>query len=69
MPINVFDISSNISEIGIHASLFVQKPYFRTYYIEIIIEEDIDWKNQTRFKNLSDPISVREVGLENYVDN
>ena len=46
MPINVFGNSSNISDNKIDTSLFVQKPYLRTNYIEKNIEEDIDLKNQ-----------------------
>ena len=60
MPINVFGNSSNNSVKKINSSLFVQKPYLRTNYIEADIEEDIDLKNQFRIKNLPDPISIRE---------
>ena len=47
MPINVFG-NSNSNDNGnkIDTSLFVQKPYLRTNYIESEIEEDIDLKNQ-----------------------
>ena len=69
MPINVFGNSSNNSEQKIDTSLFVQKPYLRTNYIESNIEEDIDLKNQYRIKNAPDPISTREVCSKNYVDN
>ena len=69
MPINVFGNSSNNSEQKIDTSLFVQKPYLRTNYIESNIEEDIDLKNQYRIKNVPDPISIREVCNKNYVDN
>ena len=50
MPINVFGTSSSSYEIGnkIDTSLFVQKPYLRTNYIESTIEEDIDLKNHFR---------------------
>ena len=61
MPINVFGKSSNNSEQKIDTSLFVQKPYLRTNYIEANIEEDIDLKNQFRIKNVSDPISIRSL--------
>ena len=44
MPISVFRNSSNNSEHQIDTSLFVQKPYLRTNYIESNIEEDIDLK-------------------------
>ena len=70
MPINVFG-NSNSNDNGnkIDTSLFVQKPYLRTNYIEANIEEDIDFKNQFRIKNLPDPISIREAASKNYVDN
>ena len=50
MPINVFGNSSNNSDNKIDNSMFVQKPYLRTNYIEANIEEDIDLKNQYRRK-------------------
>ena len=46
MPINVFGNSSHDKNNKIDTSLFVQKPYLRTIYIESNIEEDIDLKNQ-----------------------
>ena len=69
MPINVFGNSSNNSEQKIDTSLFVQKPFLRTNYIEANIEEDIDLKNQYRIKNLPDPISIKEAASKNYVDS
>ena len=69
MPINVFGNSSNNSEQKIDTSLFVQKPYLRTNYIESNIEEDIDLKNQFRIKNVPDPTNIREAASKNYVDN
>ena len=69
MPINVFGNNSNFSDKKIDTSLFVQKPYLRTNYIESNIEEDIDLKNQFRIKILPDPISIREPASKNYVDN
>ena len=69
MPINVFGISSNNSDNKIDTSLFVQKPYLRTNYIESNIEEDINLKNQYRIKNIPDPISLGEAASKNYVDN
>ena len=68
MPINVFGNSSNNSVKKIDTSLFVQKPYLRTNYVEANIEEDIDLKNQYRIKNLPDPISIREPASKHYVD-
>ena len=44
----VFGNSSNNSDIKIGTSLFVQKPYLRTNYIEANIEEDVDLKSQYR---------------------
>ena len=70
MPINVFGNSSNnFDNNKIDTSLFVQKPYLRTNYIEADIEEDIDLKNQYRIKNLPDPISIGEAASKNYIDN
>ena len=70
MPINVFGNSnSNNSDNKIDTSLFVQKPYLRTNYIESNIEEDIDLKNQLRIKNLPDPISIGEPVSKQYLDN
>ena len=57
-----------ILKIKLITSLFVQKPYFRTIYIESNIEEDMHMKSQYRFKNLKDPISIRETASRNYVD-
>ena len=69
MPINVFGNSSINTEQKIDTSLFVQKPYLRANYIEANIEEDINLKNQYRFRNLLDPINMREAASKNYVDN
>ena len=69
MPNNVFGNSSNNSDNKIDTSLFVQKPYLRSNYIEANIGEDIDLKNQYRIKILPDSISIREVCSKNYVDN
>ena len=69
MPTNVIGNSSNNSDNKTATSLFVQKPYLRTNYIESNIEEDIDIKNQFRIKNLPDPLSIREAASKTYVDN
>ena len=49
MPTNVFG-NSNSNDNGnkIDTSLFEQKPYLRTNFIEANIEEDFDLKNQYR---------------------
>ena len=69
MPINVFGNFSHDKKNKIDISLFVQKPYLWTNYIEANVEEDIDLKNQFRIKNIPDPISIREATTKNYVDN
>ena len=69
MPINVFGNSSINSDNKIDNSMFVQKPYLRTNYIECNIGEDIDLKNQFRIKSLPDLLSIREAASKNYVDN
>ena len=70
MPINVFGNSSNNNNDNkIDTSLFVQKPYLRSNYIEANIEEDIDLKNQYKIKNLIDPLNLHDACNKNYVDN
>ena len=48
MPVNVFGNSSSINDNvnKFDTSLFVQKPYLRSNFIEANIEEDIDLQNQ-----------------------
>ena len=60
MPINLFG-NSNGNNIGnkIDTSLFVQKPFLRTNYIEAH-KEDIDLKDQNKFKNLPDPTNIQD---------
>ena len=50
------------------ASNFVQKLYLNSNYIESNFEEDFDLKKY-RFKNLPDPISIREAASEKYIEN
>ena len=70
MPINVIgNNNSNNSDNKIDTSLFVQKPYLRTNYIEANIEEDIDLKNQYRIKNLPDPTNLQDACNKKYIDN
>ena len=70
MPINVFGNSnSNNSDNEIDTSLFVQKPYRRSNFIEANIEEDIDSKNEYRIKSLPNPTSMGEPVSKDYVDN
>ena len=68
MPINVFGNSLNNSDKKIDTSLFVQKPYLRSNYMESNIEEDIYVKNQNRRKNLPFPTSIKEAASKDYVD-
>ena len=51
MPINVFGNYSKNSDHKIITSLFVQKRYLRTNYIESNIEEDIDLEINKDLKN------------------
>ena len=69
MPIKVFGNSSSSHDNGnkIDTSI-VQKPQFRTNFIESNIDEDIDLKNQFRIKNSPDPIGIRKSASKNYVD-
>ena len=69
MPINVFGNSSHDNNNKIDTSLFVQKPYLRTKYIEANKKEDIDLKNQFRIKNLPDPTNLQDACNKNYIDD
>ena len=71
MPINVFGNRSASYDKGnkLDTSLFVRKPYLRTYFIESNIEEDILPKKQYRIKNIPDSVSIREAASKSYVDN
>ena len=70
MAINVFGNSANWYDNGkkIDTSVFVQKLYLRTYYIESNIEDN-DLKSQYRIKSLPDPISTSEPASKIYVDS
>ena len=68
MPINVFGNCSNNSDNKNDTSLFVQRLYLRTNYIESSIEEDIELKNQYRIKNLPDPTNIQHACTKNYAD-
>ena len=66
MPMNVFGKSnSNDNGSKIDTSLFVQKPYLRTNYVESIIKEDIDLKNEYKNVNLPNPISSQNACSKN----
>ena len=61
--------NSNDNGSKIDTSLFVEKPYLRSNYIESNNEEDIDLTIQFRIKNLPNPISIREACSKKYVEN
>ena len=69
MTINVFGKSSHGNNNKIDTSLFVQKPYLRSNYIESNIEEDINLKNQYKIINLQGPSDKNDACNKNYVDN
>ena len=50
MPINVFGNSSHENNNRIDTSIFVQKPYLRTIYLESSIKEDVDLKITSELK-------------------
>ena len=69
MPIKVFGNASNNSQNEIDISLFVQKPYLRTNYLESNIEEDINLKNQDKIINIPNPTNIQDACTKNYVDD
>ena len=70
MPINVFgNSSSTYDKNKIDTSLFVQKPFLRTNYIESNIEENITMKNQFKIKNLPYPEENSDAVCKSYVDS
>ena len=71
MPINVFGNRSSSHGEGnkIDTSLFVQKPYLRTNYIESNLGQDIDLKNQFIIKNLPCPVEKSDAVCKSYVDS
>ena len=69
MPINVFGNSnSNNNGDKIDTSLFVQKSYLRSKYIETDIDHDINLKNQYRIINLANPINDKDSVNKLYID-
>ena len=71
MPKNVFGNSSSAHHNGnkTDTSLFVQKLYMRSNYIEANIEENTNMKNQFKSKNLSCPRENSDAVCKFYVDN
>ena len=68
MPISVFGNSSHDNNDKNDTSLFVQKPYLRTIYLESLLE-NIDLKNQNKIKNLPCPQENSDAVHKSYVDN
>ena len=68
MPMNVFGSTSSTGLTNIDTTLFVQKPYLRTNYIESDMEEDIDMKQKFKITNLVDPTNDFEAANKAYVD-
>ena len=70
MPINVIgDCNSINSDNKVDTSLFVQKSFLRTNYIESKIEENIDLKNELKIKHSPEPVSIGQPVSKKYVDN
>ena len=70
MPINVFGNSSfSYDNNKIDTSLFVQKAYLRTNYIDSKIEENINMKNKFKTKNLPCPEENSDAFCKSYVDS
>ena len=69
MPIIVFGNSnSNNSDNKVDTSIFVEKSYLRSNYIESDLDHDIYLGNQYRIINLPDPINDKN-GINNlYID-
>ena len=65
---NVFGSTSSTGLTNIDTSLFVQKPYLRSNYIEFDMEEDIDMKQKFKITNLVDPTNDFEAANTAYVD-
>ena len=65
---NVFGSTSSIGQANLDTTLFVQKTYLRTNYIESDMEEDIDMKQKFKIKNLVDPINSKDAANKAYID-
>ena len=69
MPINVFGNSFYSNDNNeIDTSLFVQKSFLRSNYIETDIDRDINLKNQYRIINLPNPINDKDIVNKIYID-
>ena len=65
---NVFGSTSLTGQANLDTTLFVQKPYLRTNYIESDMEQDIDMKQKFKIKNLLDPINANDAANKAYID-
>ena len=70
MPINVFGNRCSSQDYGIKVdtSIFVQKPYLRTNYLESK-EEDIHMKNQFKNRKLPCPVKNTYAAKKTYIDS
>ena len=70
MPINVFGNSnSNNSENKVDTSIFVQKSYLRSNYIESDLDHDIYLKKQYRIIKIPHPVNNQYIVNKLYIDN
>ena len=65
---NVFGSTSSIGQTNLDTTLFVQKPYLRTNYIESDMEEDSDMKDKFKIKPLIDPTNDFDASNKSYID-
>ena len=64
---NVFDSTSSTGLTNLDTTLFVQKPYLKTNYVESDMA-DIDMKQKFKIKNLVEPINDFDAANKSYVD-
>ena len=70
MPFNVFgNNNSHNNGNKIDTSLFVQKPFLRSNYIESNVEKNFNTKNHFKIKNLPCPQKNSDVVCKSYVDD
>ena len=70
MSIKIFGgTSSGNTEFGIDTSFYVKKPYIRTNYIERIIKEEDEIKNQFKIKQIPTLIGPHQITSKFYVDD
>ena len=69
MPTNVFCNSNSNDNNKVDTSLFVQKSYLRSNYIETDIDHDINLKNIYKIKNMPEPNNDKDGVNKIYIDN